>query len=111
MVQSRLKYLTGIHIKLDSQDTNKLNALLKLLKEQLPPNLDEIGYLTQHTQEMGEYPDMSEQATDGCLPVSLYLYDECSICRVCTNERFRIYPSDFAFTQLKTLFAENLVLK
>lgn len=111
LVQSRLKYLTGIHIKLDSQDTNKLNALLKLLKEQLPPNLDEIGYLTQHTQEMGEYPDMNEQATDGCLPVSLYLYDECSICRVCTNERFRIYPSDFAFAQLKTLFAENLVLK
>ena len=113
LLQSRLKYLTGIHIKLHNQDTQKMHALLRLLKEHNPPNFDEISSIIQQNQEVNEQgiPINEPKNHDGCLPVFLHLYDDYSTCRVAVNERFRIYPSDTTFGRLKQLFAQNFIVK
>lgn len=100
LISSRLKYLTGIHIKLNSHDTSALHTLLGLLKENNPPDTSEI---------LLDDDIMGEQ--DSCLPVSLYLYDDCGLCKVCVNNRFRLYPSDDALTKLiQDLPKDNLRL-
>ncbi|MDO4895917.1 MAG: DNA polymerase III subunit alpha [Moraxella sp.] len=97
LTQARLRYLSGVNIKLSSDDTHRLHELIGLLKENNPPN----------TQDLPQNPDddtPDEPLSDGCLPISLYIYDDCGLCKVMTNDRFRFYPSDEAMSKLYTLF-------
>lgn len=49
---------------------------------------------------------------DGCLPVSLFVYDDCSIARLMVNERFRLHPSDSNISGLQAhLPPEHIILK
>ncbi|TWV80663.1 DNA polymerase III subunit alpha [Moraxella sp. VT-16-12] len=97
LTQARLKHLTGVHLKLASDDTATLYELLGLLKENNPPNDSDIP---QTTDEHGNTGDDG----DGCLPISLFLHDDCGLCKVMVNERFRFYPSDETMNALHRLF-------
>lgn len=113
IIESRLKSLNGLHVKLHSHDIQRLSVLTNLLKENAPPNPDEIaGFIKSKTttEDGGAIIDMGD-APDGCLPVSLYLYDECSICKVLTNNRFRLYPSDNNLNRLKDAFGSDFMIK
>ena len=44
---------------------------------------------------------------DLCVPLSLYLYDECSVARIQTNDRLRLYPSDHNIAQLKNHITDD----
>lgn len=85
----------------------------RFIKRKCPPNPDEIaGFIKSKTttEDGGAIIDMGD-APDGCLPVSLYLYDECSICKVLTNNRFRLYPSDNNLNRLKDAFGSDFMIK
>lgn len=95
LTHARLQNLSSVKIKIASDDTATLNALLGLLKENTPPPASD----TRSTTE-----DEEQHPSDDCLPITLYLYDECGACRVKTNDRFRFYPSDHAMDRLMELF-------
>ncbi|MDO4449858.1 MAG: DNA polymerase III subunit alpha [Moraxella sp.] len=114
LIECRLKYLTGLHIKLHSHDTKRLDVLIGALKENCTPNPDEIANFIKNettTEDGNAIIDTSGNAPDGCLPTYLYLYDECGLCQVMVNDRFRIYPSDGNLNQLKQTFGENLIIR
>ncbi|OOR89662.1 DNA polymerase III subunit alpha [Moraxella bovis] len=114
IIESRIKSLDGLHVKLHSHDTERLSVLTSLLKENVPPNPDEIaGFIKSQTttEDGGAIIDANGNTPDGCLPVSLYLYDECSICKVLTNDRFRLYPSDNNLNRLRHAFGSDLMVK
>ena len=105
--------MDGLHVKLHSHDTERLSVLTSLLKENVPPNPDEIDRFIKSettTEDGGAIIDANGNTPDGCLPVSLYLYDECSICKVLTNDRFRLYPSDNNLNRLSYNFGSDLVV-
>lgn len=91
--QARLRHLSGVNLKLASDDLATLSQLIPLLKENAPPS----------AQDIPPSDDDSPQS-DGCLPISLYIYDDCGLCKVMVNERFRFYPSDEAMDKLGQLF-------
>lgn len=112
LLQCRLNYLTALYIKIHSQDTQKMGQLIDLLKENRPPN--PADFLNAPTED--EYSSDSNRsdipnASDGCLPVFVYLYDDCAICRIPVNERFRIHPNEENISILKTTFEQDLILK
>ncbi|MFB6349738.1 DNA polymerase III subunit alpha [Moraxella sp. ZJ142] len=108
--RARLRRLKEIHIKLPADNQMQIDGIISLLKENSPPP-EVIRYGTYPTSADDESMDIA-QAGDLCVPIALYLYDECSIGRVQVNERFRIYPSDSNIAQLKTtIAAENLVFR
>ncbi len=106
--QVRLRKMNQLHIKLASDDTASLDTLITLLKENRPPP-DER--LMPSSYDKDEPEDITPMNRDQCLPVVLYLYDECSISKLHVNERLRIYPSDESLMHLKQqLGADNVVL-
>ncbi|OOS06341.1 DNA polymerase-3 subunit alpha [Moraxella cuniculi DSM 21768] len=110
--QARLRRLKEIHIKLAANDTDKLNKVLSLLKENSPPPelLTAHDFAALAHDEDGEAT--SVPPSDLCVPIALYLYDECSISRVQVNERFRLYPSDDNISKLKSYIdTNNLVFR
>lgn len=107
LTQCRLKYLSAINIKLDSQDTQALQALIGLSKEHCPPNPDEVASFLG-TQEVDEQANpLAQEIHDGCLAVHLALYNAYSTCQVSVNERLRIYPSNEVVSQLRQLFSQE----
>lgn len=112
LIQARLTYLSGIHIRLGSHDLDRLHTLLGLLKEHKPPEPKELETLIQKSQNSDDNGEPEDTPPDGCLPVLLYLYDECSKCQVAVNERFRLYPSDETLSLLRQTFGkDDLVIK
>lgn len=100
LTQARLKSLTGIELKLHSSDTATLHKLIGILKENSPPNSSDIP------QSEDSYGNVIDE-NDGCLPVSLLVYDECGQCEVSLNDRFRFFPSDEAMDTLHRLFTPD----
>ncbi|OOR90042.1 DNA polymerase III subunit alpha [Moraxella caviae] len=123
LVQARLKHLSAINLKIHAADTAILPELMALLKEQMPPDPNEVNLSADDDAELeaeGFYADYDSEIAaptpakiqDGCLPVALYVYDECGIARLRVNERFRAYPSNDVVRKLKSLVpAENLNFK
>ncbi|WP_066799852.1 DNA polymerase III subunit alpha [Moraxella oblonga] len=101
LLHTRLKHLDGIYIKLPSHDSERLEKLLGLLKEHYPPSAD---LCISETQTDAHGNEIDEIISDGCLPVHLYLYDECSVNKIAVNDRFRLCPYDVVFNELEKLF-------
>ncbi|MFA9485648.1 MULTISPECIES: DNA polymerase III subunit alpha [unclassified Moraxella] len=121
LTQARLKHLSSVNIKLHAHDTQTLSGIISLLKENSPPDDTSLIFDTQEDIEDAiAYDEEGNELTtttptfikDGCLPVSLFLYDDCSISRLLVNERFRLHPSDAIISGLQALLPpENLLLK
>lgn len=95
--QARLRRLSEVHIKLPSNNVDKLHNIIALLKENSPPP----QALAYQIDEDDDAP--STRHADYCVPVVLYVYDDCSISRINVNERFRLYPSEPNIARLKAL--------
>ncbi|WP_435932663.1 DNA polymerase III subunit alpha [Moraxella bovoculi] len=124
LTQARLKHLSAVNIKLYAHDMEALSRLIPLLKENTPPAANLIPSPTDDNEEEIEdvvaYDEEGNILTttaptvlrDGCLPVSLFLYDECSISRVSVNDRFRLYPSDDVLDELRAILpSQNVLLR
>ena len=107
--QARIRRLKEIHLKLPSHDSQQLDAILGLLKENRPPPAASLR--GNHMGANDEDYDAHQQG-DLCVPINLYVYDACCIGRVLVNDRLRIYPSDDNIATLKSSIpAENLVFR
>lgn len=107
--QARIRRLKEIHLKLPSHDSQQLDAILSLLKENRPPPAALLR--GSHMGANDEDYDAHQQG-DLCVPINLYVYDACCIGRVLVNDRLRIYPSDENIATLKSSIpAENLVFR
>ena len=95
---ARIRRLKEIHLKLACDDTQALEGILSVIKENSPP--PELIKRGSHPTSEHDDIDIS-QVGDLCVPLSLYLYDECSVARIQTNDRLRLYPSDHNIAQLK----------
>ncbi|UNU73248.1 DNA polymerase III subunit alpha [Moraxella nasovis] len=103
LLQARLKHLSGVSIKVDSCNINQIDHVISLLKENAAPNLSVIG--------QSEQDDLEElNKGDACLPIFLYLYDDCSISQLAVNERFRLFPSDENIKQLRNILSSQHVV-
>ena len=103
--QARLRRLKEIHVKVPSQDIQALDTLISILKENSPPPRA-LAY--QFDQEDENTPSTAH--ADYCVPISLYLYDECSISRINVNERFRLFPSEENIAKLKSVLGVDNVI-
>lgn len=120
LTQARLKHLSAVNIKLHTHDTTALAGILSLLKENHPPedmpifeDEDSIEDAVAYDEEGNEII-MPKPAIikDGCLPVSLFLYDDCSISKLMVNDRFRLCPSDTVISGLQAILPpENIILR
>ncbi len=109
LLHARLKYTSTIAVNLASHDTQKLYALLNLLKENSPADPAEVA---SFVQSQTKDDDDTPFEHDGCLPVRLYVHDECGKGEVAVNDRFRIHPSDDNLSKLRQIFDDkNLILK
>lgn len=101
---ARIRRLKEIHLKLACDDTQALEGILSVIKENSPP--PEV--IKRGSHPTSEHDDMDiGQAGDLCVPLSLYLYDECSVARIQTNDRLRLYPSDHNIAQLKNHITDD----
>lgn len=87
LYDARLKHLQRINLKIQDDDTQALECILQVLKENMPnikaaPEYDKDGN------------KIDKPNNDGCLAVYLFVYNQLGIGRVLTNERFRIPPTD-----------------
>ncbi len=107
LADARLRWLSKINIKLDSHNTQHLQAILKLLKENSPPPPN-----FKPAKEYDENGEVIEQTSlnDGCVPLSLFIYDDFGLAKVLTNDRFRIHPSDDNLIQLCHILNKNNVV-
>lgn len=101
---ARIRRLKEIHLKLACDDTQALEGILSVIKENSPP--PEV--IKRGSHPTSEHDDIDiGQAGDLCVPLSLYLYDECSVARIQTNNRLRLYPSDHNIAQLKNHITDD----
>lgn len=101
---ARIRRLKEIHLKLACDDTQALEGILSVIKENSPP--PELIKRGSHPTSEHDDIDIS-QVGDLCVPLSLYLYDECSVARIQTNDRLRLYPSDHNIAQLKNHITDD----
>ena len=101
---ARIRRLKEIHLKLACDDTQALEGILSVIKENSPP--PEV--IKRGSHPTSEHDDTNiSQVGDLCVPLSLYLYDECSVARIQTNNRLRLYPSDHNIAQLKNHITDD----
>lgn len=101
---ARIRRLKEIHLKLACDDTQALEGILSVIKENSPPP----ELIKRGSHPTSEHDDMDiGQAGDLCVPLSLYLYNECSVARIQTNNRLRLYPSDHNIAQLKNHITDD----
>lgn len=118
LTQARIKHLSAINIKLHAHDTKALSGVLSLLKESVPPadmpHIDDDEEIDDAIayDEAGNEITLPKHTTikDGCLPVSLFIYDDCSVSRLMVNERFRLYPSDGVLSGLQSILPPDHIL-
>lgn len=108
LLECRLNHLTALHIKIHSQDTQKMTELFRLLKENNPPSSE---FLTTINKDDSFNNADNLSVSDGCLPVFIYLYDDCATCGIQVNTRFRIHPNEENISALKATFEQHLILK
>lgn len=101
---ARIRRLKEIHLKLACDDTQALEGILSVIKENSPP--PELIKRGSHPTSEHDDIDIS-QVGDLYVPLSLYLYDECSVARIQTNDRLRLYPSDHNIAQLKNHITDD----
>lgn len=101
---ARIRRLKEIHLKLACDDTQALEGILSVIKENSPP--PELIKRGSHPTSEHDDTDIG-QVGDLCVPLSLYLYDECSVARIQTNNRLRLYPSDHNIAQLKNHITDD----
>lgn len=100
--QARLHKLKEVHAKIGANDTHHLDNLLSIIKENDPL----ATAINAQRRQDGEF------YVDDCLPIHLYVYDECGLAKVAVNDRLRLYPSDDNIIKLKQwLTADNVVLR
>lgn len=106
---ARLRKLKEIHLKLDAHSLADLEYTLDLIKENSPPSDEILAALNQDCEDL---PHQSENAQDACVPLVLYIYDDCGIARIQSNNRLRIHANDSNIQKLKEHFKNgSMVLK
>lgn len=94
LTDARLRFMSGLHIKLHQDDVGRLTQIINVLhndKKNTPPPT----------------PNDNEPISDGKLPLALYLYNDIGIGKIAVNEQFRLTPNDDNLITLKQLLHDS----
>lgn len=109
MIDARNRWLKKVSIKIDANDTNTIDDILPLLKENQP---DVITYATAEQPidvDNNQHLSTQTNGSDNCIGLGIHIYNDYAIAKVKLSDKWRVYPSDDNILTLKRLFnADNI---